>query len=157
MSVSSPASSCWADKQPWGSSSAWAWPPAGASLWCRGVCSGPVARRDMEKKKNSNEMKATAPSVFFSHLVEQHAQGHGEQQQGDGRHHHDEPQLPHHRLTPLTSLGPLSDTSSPLSSSGRSGTLRVCMERSQERPRWCRRSLLKLSHAVLLRLSEQKH
>lgn len=76
LSVSSPASSCWADKQPWDSSSAWAAPPAGASLWCRGVCSRPIAWQHME---GVNEMKAAAQLLIFSHLAKQDAQGDGEQ------------------------------------------------------------------------------
>lgn len=43
----SPEQRCWADKQPWGSSSAWAGPRAGVSPECKGACSGPSAGNDL--------------------------------------------------------------------------------------------------------------
>lgn len=103
-----PGQSCWLGKQPWGFSSACPGPPGGVSLWCRGVYSGPTAHK-------------TLPATFvpwrrgflFSHLVKRGAQDDGQQQQSDRRHRHDEPQLSHQQLTPLTSLRLLSEPFSP--------------------------------------------
>lgn len=50
--------------------------------------------------------------------MERDGEDDGQQQQSDACHHHDEPQLPDDRLASLTSLCPLTSTST--SSSGRS-------------------------------------
>lgn len=44
--------------------------------------------------------------------MERDGEDDSQQQQSDARHHHDEPQLPDDRLASLTSLRPLTSTSS---------------------------------------------
>lgn len=121
VNVSSPGQSCWPGKRPWASSSAWAGPPAGVSPGCRGVCSAPAAHRTGPTCLSPPPEGPRA--LLPSHLVKHGAQDDGEQQQGDGRHHHDEPQLSDQRPTSLTPLRPLAK---PFGRSGRSGTRWSC-------------------------------